>query len=155
MILRDDNNGVEITLEYDEDGFPLVNIDLGGGFYGDNQRPTVEVKLDGVLIHDMFDDQDKRWAEGHCALCGEPAGVGHAIVIARLVAGRLPKEGHESATAWVAEGGEESGGEHEGGFAEHGGSFSRGAARAWPRMNKASGDRLRWPVEGQTELREQ
>jgi hypothetical protein len=76
MILRDDNNSVEITLEYDEDCFPLVRIDLGGGFYGDNQRPTVEVKLDGVLIHDMFDDEDKRWAEGHCALCGEPINLG-------------------------------------------------------------------------------
>ncbi len=72
MILRDDNNGVEITLEYDEDGYPLVNISLGGGFQGDNDRPAVEVVLDGVMIHDMFDDEDKRWAEGHCALCGEP-----------------------------------------------------------------------------------
>ena len=72
MILREDNNGIEIELTYDGDGFPLVRIDLGGGFYGDNQRPSVEVKLDGVLIHDMFDDEDKRWAEGHCALCGEP-----------------------------------------------------------------------------------
>jgi hypothetical protein len=79
MILRDDNNGIKITLEYNGDGFPLVNIDLGGGFSGDDQRPTVEVKLDGVLIHDMFDDQDKRWAEGHCALCGEPIQPGDKV----------------------------------------------------------------------------
>jgi len=72
MVLRDERNGVEIILEYNEDGYPLVNISLGGGFQGDNDRPAVEVKLDGVLIHDMFDDEDKRWAEGHCALYGEP-----------------------------------------------------------------------------------
>jgi hypothetical protein len=79
MILRDERKGVEITLEYDEDGYPLVNISLGGGFQGDNDRPAVEVKLDGVLIHDMFDDQDERWAEGHCALCGEPIEPGDKV----------------------------------------------------------------------------
>lgn len=63
MVLHDESNGLEITLEYDEDGYPLISIDMGGGFYGENLRPACEVKLDGVQIHDMFDDEDERWKE--------------------------------------------------------------------------------------------
>jgi len=60
-----DHNGIEIDLDYDSDGFPLVNIDTGGGFYGEDQRPTVEVHLNGVLIHDMFTEgPDSRWEDG-------------------------------------------------------------------------------------------
>lgn len=54
-------NGITIELEFDGDGFPLISIDTGGGFYAENYRPTVEVKLNDVEIHDMFDEEDTRW----------------------------------------------------------------------------------------------
>lgn len=55
------HNGVEVTIDFDEDGFPIVSIDTGGGFYAENHRPTVEVKLNDIQIHDMFDNEDERW----------------------------------------------------------------------------------------------
>jgi hypothetical protein len=60
MILEDDN--VKITVEYDGDGFPEITIELNG-FTGDHDRPTVDVTLDGVMIHEMFDEDDLRWTE--------------------------------------------------------------------------------------------
>jgi len=56
-------NGITIELEFDGDGFPLISIDTGGGFYAEHYRPTVEVKLNDVEIHDMFDEDDTRWLE--------------------------------------------------------------------------------------------
>ena len=53
------------------------------------------------------------------AVIAQPAGVGGAVVVARLIARRLPEQGHEPTTAWVAERGEESGWEREWRFAEH------------------------------------
>jgi hypothetical protein len=54
-------NGVEVTINFDSDGFPIVSIDTNGGFYTEKYRPTVEVNLNGVQIHDMFDEEDERW----------------------------------------------------------------------------------------------
>lgn len=83
MVLRDENTGFEVTVTFDAEGFPLVSIETGGGFYAENFRPTVEVKLSGVVIHEMFDEDDERWAEGGdeaegipaqgtCKRCGSP-----------------------------------------------------------------------------------
>lgn len=63
MLLKDENTGVEVRLEYDGDGFPIVSISTGGGFYNGDYRPTVEVKLNDVVIHDMFDEEDDRWGK--------------------------------------------------------------------------------------------
>lgn len=70
-------NGITIELEFDGDGFPLINIDTGGGYYAENQRPTVEVKLNDVMIHDMFDEDDERWddqgePEASSYICANP-----------------------------------------------------------------------------------
>ena len=58
-------NGPEITIELDSDGFPIVSIDTGSDFLGENNRPTVEVRLNDVVIHGMFsDDRDgNEWKE--------------------------------------------------------------------------------------------
>jgi hypothetical protein len=55
------NNGLKINVYEDEDGFPIVSIDTSGGFYSSNIRPTVEVKLNDIVIHEMFDESDNRW----------------------------------------------------------------------------------------------
>jgi hypothetical protein len=57
------HRGIEIDLEFDGDGFPLISINTGGNYSGDRHRPTVEIKLENVVIHDMFssDDPDYRW----------------------------------------------------------------------------------------------
>ena len=60
MTLRDEDTGIEITLNYDEDGFPLIGIHTSDGFHA-NQRPTVDVAMNGVCIHEMFDEADSRW----------------------------------------------------------------------------------------------
>jgi hypothetical protein len=83
MVIRDENTGFEVTVTFDAEGFPLVSIETGGGFYAENFRPTVEVKLNGMMIHEMFDEDDERWAEGddeaegipaqgNCNRCGSP-----------------------------------------------------------------------------------
>jgi hypothetical protein len=56
-----DKTGIEIELDYDEDGYPLVSISAGGGYTGEHQRPAVQVQLNGVEIHDMFNAEDRRW----------------------------------------------------------------------------------------------
>ncbi len=62
MTLHDDETGFEITLGYDEDGYPAVSISTGGGFYAENHRPTVVVQLNGVVVHEMFtEEDDNRW----------------------------------------------------------------------------------------------
>lgn len=48
-----EHDGVEITLNFDDDGFPYVDISLYG-YEGDNHRPTVEVSINGEVIHPMF-----------------------------------------------------------------------------------------------------
>jgi hypothetical protein len=69
-----DDSGLEIELTFDGDGFPSVNINTGGGFYAEHLRPTVEVQLNGVTIHEMFDEglnlpgihpPDLRWEPEH------------------------------------------------------------------------------------------
>lgn len=60
MILK--HRGVEIVLDFDGEGFPLVSIKLDG-MIDNNWRPTVEVKVNGVMVHDMFvEEPDYRWA---------------------------------------------------------------------------------------------
>ena len=49
-----EHNGVKIELSFDNDGFPYVDINLNG-YEGDNHRPTVEISVNGRLIHPMFD----------------------------------------------------------------------------------------------------
>lgn len=56
-------NGLEIHLDFDEDGFPIINIETGGNYANENFRPTIDVVINGVKIHDMFDDNDLRWTE--------------------------------------------------------------------------------------------
>lgn len=60
------DRGIEIDLSYDAEGFPLVKISMGGSYSGELYRPAVEVVLEGVTIHDMFDNEedgkDYRWA---------------------------------------------------------------------------------------------
>lgn len=59
MTLKD--NGITIDLEYDGDGFPTITINTGGGFYSEHLRPTVDVILNDVNIHEMFQNDDNRW----------------------------------------------------------------------------------------------
>lgn len=60
--MKIEQNGITINLEFDEDGFPLVSIETGSNYYADNQRPTVEVKLNDVTVHEMFsEEKDERW----------------------------------------------------------------------------------------------
>lgn len=65
MTLKDDETGVTVELVFDGEGFPQVIIDLGGNFYDENFRPSVEVKLNDVVVHQMFDHSgtDRRWAD--------------------------------------------------------------------------------------------
>lgn len=48
-----EHNGVEIELSFDDDGFPYIDINLNG-YEGDNHRPTIEVSVNGEVIHPMF-----------------------------------------------------------------------------------------------------
>lgn len=57
-----ESNGITVKLEFDEDGFPEVSIDTGGGFHAENMRPTVQVKVNDVTVHEMFSEEtDDRW----------------------------------------------------------------------------------------------
>jgi hypothetical protein len=59
--MRIEHNGIIIDLEFDGEGFPILDI-VTDGYYGDNDRPTIEINLNGVEIHDMFDsEEDLRW----------------------------------------------------------------------------------------------
>jgi hypothetical protein len=60
MVLPDEQNGIEIELSDDGDDFPLVRIDLGGGFYGENQRPTGQALGRGSLCPVRRADQPRR-----------------------------------------------------------------------------------------------
>lgn len=62
MTLSDDN-GFSIELLFDDDGFPLISINTGGGFMAADFRPTVDIELNGVGIFPMFDEHDHRWSE--------------------------------------------------------------------------------------------
>jgi hypothetical protein len=60
------DNGLVINVHTDEDGFPSISIDTSGGLYSRMRtkpdiRPTVEVKLNDIVIHEMFDESDNRW----------------------------------------------------------------------------------------------
>ena len=57
-------DGVEVEITFDADGFPRIDITLAG-FESETGRPTVDVVLNGVVIHDLFDntDADARWAD--------------------------------------------------------------------------------------------
>lgn len=43
--------GTEITLTFDEDGYPIINIQCS---CCDEDRPAVEITLNNKLIHEMF-----------------------------------------------------------------------------------------------------
>lgn len=47
MKLEHEEDGFSIQLLYDMDGFPMVNIDTGGGYLDENDRPTVEISVNG------------------------------------------------------------------------------------------------------------
>lgn len=61
--LKDSETNITIDLDYDGDGFPIVKIDLGGNYYNEDFRPTIQVIVDGVEVHSMFDHKgnDLRW----------------------------------------------------------------------------------------------
>lgn len=65
--MKIEQNGITIVLVFDEDNFPIINIDTQSGYMSDKQRPSVEVKLNDVMIHNMFDhdDTDDRWEYNH------------------------------------------------------------------------------------------
>lgn len=58
MRLQDPETLLAVSLDYDEDGFPIVLIDTlsSGSYYDADGRPTIEVLLDSVLLHSMFAD---------------------------------------------------------------------------------------------------
>lgn len=71
------DTGIEIELDFNADGFPVISINTGGNYQGDSNRPTVEVTLNGVMIQTMFDhsETDKRWRWNQklgatCPSCG-------------------------------------------------------------------------------------
>lgn len=70
--------GVEIELDFDEDGFPLISISTDG-MIDENWRPTVEVNLNNVMIHNMFnhDEPDYRWALTKQELAAARGAVGN------------------------------------------------------------------------------
>jgi hypothetical protein len=55
--------GLTIEVEDTGDGFPKVSIDTHGGMYDENYRPTVEIELSGIVVHEMFDEDDHRWSD--------------------------------------------------------------------------------------------
>jgi hypothetical protein len=55
MVLKDKN--VVINLSYDEDGYALIDIQTIGNT-AELERPCIEVKLNNMLIHDMFDGEE-------------------------------------------------------------------------------------------------
>jgi hypothetical protein len=50
-----ERNGINIELEFDDDGFPIVVIDTGDSYMDVEGRPTVSINLNGKNIHEMFD----------------------------------------------------------------------------------------------------
>ena len=58
--MRFEHNGVTIDLDFDHEGYPLVDIHLNG-FTGEYDRPTIVVSVNDVMIHEMFGDHDFRW----------------------------------------------------------------------------------------------
>jgi hypothetical protein len=60
--LFDEKTGITITLDYDDEGFPEINIDLGNSYYDpSNFRPACKIELGGICIHENVDDYDDRW----------------------------------------------------------------------------------------------
>lgn len=61
--MKIEQNGIIIVLVFDGDGFPVVNIDTQSGYMSDKQRPSVEIRLNDVMVHSMFDhnETDDRW----------------------------------------------------------------------------------------------
>ena len=57
--------GVTVTLDFNGDGYPMVTITTNSDYFGDRFRPSVEVNLNDVTVHTMFDNsgEDKRWSE--------------------------------------------------------------------------------------------
>lgn len=69
--------GIEFDIDVDEDGYPVVNIETGGNFCNENYRPTIQININGVEVHSMFesDTNDLRWISsdlGVCESCGKP-----------------------------------------------------------------------------------
>lgn len=77
--LRD--RGIEIELSYDEDGFPSIRVNAGGNYSGEYSRPTVEIVLEGVTVHDMFDNEengkDYRWVISKEAITAARDAIGN------------------------------------------------------------------------------
>jgi hypothetical protein len=71
-------NGVEIDLSFDKDGFPCIAIQLHGAVDG-IWRPSAEVRINGVTIHEMFnhDEPDYRWALNKQELAAAREAVGN------------------------------------------------------------------------------
>ena len=54
-------NGLEVVIDEDPDGFPIIDINTFSNFMDENNRPTIEICLNGARIHKMFDENDLRW----------------------------------------------------------------------------------------------
>lgn len=55
-------SGIEVEVDFDGDGFPLISIQTNG-YIAEYGRPAVQVELNSVTIHHMFDDEDERWLD--------------------------------------------------------------------------------------------
>lgn len=58
MKLEDTASGFSVEVKYDYDGFPYVIIDTASGYLDENNRPTVNVQINGKTIHKMFDEDE-------------------------------------------------------------------------------------------------
>lgn len=47
--------GLTISIEDDGDGFPIIDIETGGNYIDQNDRPAVDIILNGNAIHEMFE----------------------------------------------------------------------------------------------------
>lgn len=47
--------GLTISIEDDGDGFPIIDIETGGNYIDQNDRPAVDIILNGDTIHKMFE----------------------------------------------------------------------------------------------------
>jgi hypothetical protein len=58
-----DKQGNTVEMTYDGEGFPIVSIETK--LTGDNDRPSIEVAVNNVVVHEMFenDEPDYRWMD--------------------------------------------------------------------------------------------
>ena len=47
--------GLTVSIEDDGDGFPIIDIETGGNYIDQNDKPAVDIILNGDTIHKMFE----------------------------------------------------------------------------------------------------